>query len=77
MPANADSPSSSRALIRLAHPPREMRGHRPIERTPNFLAHLLATRMQLPQARERRRAEPGEVIATYRDMITRLRALGS
>jgi hypothetical protein len=51
----------------------ETRGHRPIERVPNFLAHLLATRMQLPQARERRRAEPGEVIAAYQATISRLR----
>lgn len=30
-----------------------------------FLAHLIATREQLPQTRERRRAEPQEVIAVY------------
>ena len=31
-----------------------------------FLAHLIATKDQLPQTRERRRAEPDEVIAAYR-----------
>jgi hypothetical protein len=73
MPASTDSPSSSRALIRLVDSQREMRVHRPIERAPNFLAHLLATRMQLPQARERRRAEPGEVIAAYQATMSQLR----
>jgi hypothetical protein len=33
-----------------------------------FVAHLLATRMQAPQTRERRRAEPDEAIAVYRSM---------
>lgn len=30
-----------------------------------FLAHLIAVKDQLPQTRERRRAEPGEAIAAY------------
>jgi hypothetical protein len=30
-----------------------------------FLAHLIATREKLPQTRERRRAEPHDVIAVY------------
>ena len=33
-----------------------------------FLAHLIATRMQAPQTRARRRAEPEEAIAVYRSM---------
>jgi hypothetical protein len=33
-----------------------------------FVAHLIATRMQAPQTRERRRAEPDEAIAVYRSM---------
>jgi len=33
-----------------------------------FLAHLIATKGQLPQTRERRRAEPAEAIAAYRAM---------
>jgi hypothetical protein len=31
-----------------------------------FLAHLIATKDQLPQTRLRRRAEPAEAIAAYR-----------
>jgi hypothetical protein len=31
-----------------------------------FLAHLIATQMQAPQTRTRRRAEPAEAIALYR-----------
>jgi hypothetical protein len=30
-----------------------------------YLAHLIATKDKLPQTRERRRAEPAEVIAVY------------
>ena len=33
-----------------------------------FVAHLIATRMQVPQTRERRRAEPDEASAVYRSM---------
>jgi hypothetical protein len=75
MAANGDSPSSSsgRALVEVGPPARRTRRHRPIERTSNFLTHLLATRLQLPQARERRRADPDEVIAAYRATIARLR----
>jgi len=35
-------------------------------RQATFLAQLIATKEQLPQTRERRRAEPGEAIAAYR-----------
>jgi hypothetical protein len=73
MSANSDSPSSSRALIRLVQATQETGRAHTIERTPNFLAHLLATRLQLPQARERRRAEPDEAIAAYRATVARLR----
>ena len=34
-----------------------------------FLAHLLATKDQHPQTRERRRAEPNEAIAVYRAAV--------
>ena len=34
-----------------------------------FLAHLIAVKDQLPQTRERRRAEPGEAIAAYRAAV--------
>ena len=55
----------SRALVALtpaaaAHQPSES------HRQAAFLAHLIATKDQLPQTRERRRAEPAEAIAAYR-----------
>jgi hypothetical protein len=61
--------AGSRALIALKAPA-------PSERTPRmtrhpavgFLAQLIATRMQAPQTRARRRAEPEEAIAVYRSM---------
>jgi hypothetical protein len=72
MSANRNSPSSGGALIPLVNPaPAAQR--RSVERTPTFLAHLLATRLQLPQARGRHRAEPDEVIAAYQATIARLR----
>jgi hypothetical protein len=35
-----------------------------------FLAHLIATDQQLPQTRERRRAEPEQAIAAYAALVT-------
>lgn len=54
----------SRALVVLtpAAAPSEPCGYRQAA----FLAHLIATKEQVPQTRERRRAEPGEAIAAYR-----------
>ncbi len=63
----ADTPETeSRALDALA--PSE--GVRRLSGRPaaGFLAQLIATRMQAPQTRERRRAEPAEAIAVYRSM---------
>jgi hypothetical protein len=65
-----DAPESeSRALIAIEAPA-------PSERTPRvtrhpsagFLAQLIATQMQAPQTRARRRAEPAEAMAVYRSM---------
>ena len=55
---------SSRALIALEP---IAAGDMPLRTRPqaDFLAHLIATREQLPQTRERRRAEPRDVIAVY------------
>ena len=36
-----------------------------LDRRADFLAHLIATRDDLPQTRVRRRAEPAEAIAAY------------
>ena len=44
-----------------------------------FVAHLLATRMQAPQTRARRRTEPNEAAAVYQSMtkpVTARRAFG-
>jgi hypothetical protein len=57
------------ALIRI-EPPRPSEGDWRSTRHPSapFVAQLIATRMQAPQTRERRRAEPHEAIAVYRSM---------
>ena len=60
-----DAPANeSRALVALA--PIAKRERAASFREAPFLAQLIATRDQLPQTRERRRAEPGEAIAAYR-----------
>ncbi|MGB9366449.1 MAG: hypothetical protein WCE79_10585 [Xanthobacteraceae bacterium] len=57
------------ALIAIEAPRRSERAP-PSTRPPSapFVAHLIATRMQAPQTRARRRAEPEEAIAVYRSM---------
>jgi hypothetical protein len=44
------------------------RGHGRRDGRPNagFIAQLVATRLQAPQTRARRRAEPGEAVVAYR-----------
>ncbi len=60
-----DAPApESRALVVTA-PPAAPRTS-PVYRQAAFLAHLIATKDQAPQTRERRRAEPSEAIAAYR-----------
>jgi hypothetical protein len=69
--AEADSgtpASESRALVALAsaaNPPERQIGYRDAP----FLAQLIATKYQHPQTRERRRAEPDEVLAAYRATV--------
>ena len=75
MLAANDSPSSSRALVTVETQAREAHPHRPIQRVSNFLTHLIATARQVPQTRERRRADPAEVIAAYRATVERLQSL--
>lgn len=60
----AERPVASRALVALG----AVAAYRPAAnyRQSAFLAHLIATKDQLPQTRARRRAEPCEVIAAYR-----------
>lgn len=57
--------AASRALVVVSPAPvdRQMPDN---YRQAAFLAHLIAVKDQLPQTRQRRRAEPGEAIAAYR-----------
>jgi len=58
-----------RALIAIEAPRQNERyPHSAGHPSAPFVAHLLATRMQAPQTRERRRAQPQEAIAIYRSM---------
>jgi|HubBroStandDraft_1064217.scaffolds.fasta_scaffold27815_1 hypothetical protein len=58
--------ASSRALIPLTPAaPSETSIRSRTHADASFLAHLIATDQRLPQTRERRRAEPQDVIATY------------
>jgi hypothetical protein len=69
------------ALVAIEAPRRSEHTPRPT-RHPSapFVAHLLATRMQAPQTRARRRAEPEDAIAVYRSMtkpVTGSRVFGT
>jgi hypothetical protein len=70
-----DSPCSSRALVVTAPPSHGTQPRRPVQQATAFLAHLIATTRQAPQTRQRRRAEPAEVIAAYQATIARLQQL--
>lgn len=59
----ADSAQASRALTVVSPAPE--RAAAPIYRPAAFLAHLIATKQQHPQTRERRRAGPREAAAAY------------
>ena len=75
MLAGTDSPSSSRALVTTAAQASDAHPHRPIQRAASFLAQLQANAGRLPQAREKRRADPAEVIAAYRATVERIQKL--
>lgn len=62
---NEPPAGASRALVALT-PLATSRQPFESHRQAAFLAHLIATKDQLPQTRERRRAEPSEAIAAYR-----------
>jgi hypothetical protein len=57
--------SESRALVTIA-PATGTSAGQPAHSDVAFLAQLIATKDQHPQTRERRRAEPTEVLAAYR-----------
>ena len=61
--------SHTRALVAV-EPAAPHVGPRVLTRHPAapFLAQLIATHLQLPQTRERRRAEPADAIAAYRSV---------
>ena len=75
MPATTDLPSSSRALVLVGRAAPETRLHRPVQRVASFLTQLIANASRVPQTREKRRAEPDEVIAAYRATVERLQKL--
>ena len=75
MLAGHDLPPSSRALVTVAAESHDAHPHRSIQRVASFLAQLIANAGRLPQARERRRADPAEVIAAYRATVERLQKL--
>jgi len=56
----------SNALVPLAHTDQADPALRSNARAnADFVAHLIATRAQLPQTRTRRRAEPQDAVAAY------------
>ncbi len=60
-----DEPGDCRALVPVT-PAGATHDPVAIYRPAVFLAQFIATKDQFPQTRERRRAEPAEVIAAYR-----------
>jgi hypothetical protein len=73
-PNAAEQIAESRALVPVApvtatHEPAPARDHC----RATFLAHLIATKEQLPQTRERRRAEPKDAIGAYRAVAAIIR----
>jgi hypothetical protein len=54
----------SRALVALD--PQDRSGPAANHRYAPFVAHLVATKDQHPQTRERRRADPNDALAAYR-----------
>jgi hypothetical protein len=63
------SPSESRALVCIESEFVAPRLHRVTHCDSAFLTHLIAMAEQVPQMRERRRAEPLEADAVYQDAI--------
>jgi hypothetical protein len=70
-----DNPSTGRALVSIAPEHNEPHSHRPIHRVASFVTQLIANHSRLPQARDKRRANPAEVIAAYRATVERIQRL--
>jgi hypothetical protein len=79
MPEASDLPSSSRALVPLIplKPQRDEPHYGPVQRVASFITHLIATSEQLPQTREKRRANAADVIAAYQATVSRLKQLNN
>ena len=75
MLAGADLPSSSRALVLVGSAAPETNPRRSVQRVASFVTQLIANASRVPQTREKRRAEPTEVIAAYRATVERLQKL--
>ena len=75
MLAGTDLPSSSRALVLVGSTAPETHPRRPIQRVASFVTQLIANAARFPQTREKRRADPSEVIAAYRATVERLQKL--
>jgi hypothetical protein len=78
MRTGTDSPSSSNALVTLKPETTDdwdSRPHRPLHRVSTFITQLIATARHVPQTREKRRADPEQVIAAYRATVERLQKL--
>jgi hypothetical protein len=71
MASGIDLPSFHRALTVVTSEPRYTPRYRPLPGAP-FLAQLIANAGGFPQTRERRRAEPAEVVAAYRAAMARV-----
>ena len=69
-----DSPSENHALICLEPEFVASHSHRMTRCDAAFLAHLIAMAAQVPQMRERCRAEPAEAAAAYQASIDRFNA---
>ena len=77
MLAGTDLPSSSRALVTLATQTHDAHPHRPIQRVASFITQLMANAGRLPQAREKRRADPASDVLHHslsRATVERLRS---
>ena len=76
MQADERLPSECRALVPLEPAASDERvSRRAPPQHAAFVAHLIATAKQVPQTRERRRAEPDEAIAAYNAAIGRAQSL--
>jgi hypothetical protein len=71
MPEVIDSPSESRALVALEPEVIAPQPNRATRCDAAFLTHLIAMAAQVPQVRERRRAEPHEAAAAYQATLDR------